>query len=343
MATTTRVLDANVNGTVYTSNVNGALEAIDTCHSGTTAPTDEVANGKFWLDTTTTPAILKMYNNATWEIVHSSASINVAASGDVGVGAGAVNGYKLAVNGNALFGGTGAEGGEITLRNPDGTTIGGALDLSSADNLRLFQTTNNSTMQIGQLSGTGGTIEFYTAGTANMTINAAGTVTATAFAGDGSGITGLPPVPTGAVFMFMANTAPTGYLKANGSTISRTTYADLFAVVGTTFGVGDGSTTFQIPDLRGEFLRSWDDGRGVDTARVFGSAQSDGIKTHYGTGSFTTSNSGSPSNPGGKLTGAHAVPTSSPGFTNMNGVTTEYAGETETRSRNVALLACIKY
>ena len=77
MATTTRVLDANVNGTVYTSNANAALEALDTCHSGATAPTDEVANGKLWLDTSTTPGILKIYNNATWEVVHSgTADIN---------------------------------------------------------------------------------------------------------------------------------------------------------------------------------------------------------------------------------------------------------------------------
>jgi hypothetical protein len=73
MATTTRVLTASVNGTVYTANANGALEAIDTCHSGATAPTNEVANGKLWLDTTTTPGILKMYNNATWEVVLTGA------------------------------------------------------------------------------------------------------------------------------------------------------------------------------------------------------------------------------------------------------------------------------
>jgi hypothetical protein len=71
MATNTRVLGANVNGTVYTSNLNNALEAIDTCHSGIVAPTNEVSNGKLWLDTSTTPAILKVYNNATWAVVHS--------------------------------------------------------------------------------------------------------------------------------------------------------------------------------------------------------------------------------------------------------------------------------
>ena len=74
MATTTRVLTASVNGTVYTTNANGALEAIDTCHSGASAPTNEVANGKLWLDTTTTPGILKMYNNAAWEEIGGSTS-----------------------------------------------------------------------------------------------------------------------------------------------------------------------------------------------------------------------------------------------------------------------------
>lgn len=74
MATTTRVLDANVNGTVYTANANSALEALDTCHSGATAPTDEVANGKLWLDTSTTPGVLKIYNNASWVSVSAGST-----------------------------------------------------------------------------------------------------------------------------------------------------------------------------------------------------------------------------------------------------------------------------
>lgn len=78
MSTTTRVLDANVNGTVYTANANAALEALDTCHSGATAPTDEVANGKLWLDTSTTPGILKIYNNAAWEVVVNTADVTAS-------------------------------------------------------------------------------------------------------------------------------------------------------------------------------------------------------------------------------------------------------------------------
>lgn len=64
--------------------------------------------------------------------------------------------------------------------------------------------------------------------------------------------TGPPAsLPSGMVTMTAANTAPSGWLLCNGSAISRTTYADLFTAIGTTYGVGDGSTTFNIPDLRG--------------------------------------------------------------------------------------------
>jgi len=56
--------------------------------------------------------------------------------------------------------------------------------------------------------------------------------------------------PTGAVLMWTTNSAPTGYLLCDGTAVSRTTYAGLFAVTGTTYGVGDGSTTFNLPNLK---------------------------------------------------------------------------------------------
>ena len=90
---------------------------------------------------------------------------------------------------------------------------------------------------------------------------------------DGSGnlsFTALPAaVPTGSVHMMAANTVPSGYLKCNGQAVSRTTFAALFLIIGTTYGAGDGSSTFNVPDLRGEFVRGWDDGRGVDAGRGF--------------------------------------------------------------------------
>jgi len=57
--------------------------------------------------------------------------------------------------------------------------------------------------------------------------------------------------PTGALHMYGGATAPTGWLLCDGSAVSRATYADLFGAVGTTFGAGDGSTTFNVPDMRG--------------------------------------------------------------------------------------------
>ena len=79
--------------------------------------------------------------------------------------------------------------------------------------------------------------------------------------------------PVGSVYTFAGTAVPVGWLKCNGALLSRTTYASLFAVIGTTYGAGDGSTTFALPDLRGEFVRGADDGRGVDAGRVLGSAQ----------------------------------------------------------------------
>ena len=84
----------------------------------------------------------------------------------------------------------------------------------------------------------------------------------------------------GAVQMFATTVAPIGWLKANGALISRASYATLFTAIGTTWGVGDGSTTFALPDLRGEFLRVWDDARGIDAGRTFGSAQIEALKSH---------------------------------------------------------------
>lgn len=86
--------------------------------------------------------------------------------------------------------------------------------------------------------------------------------------------------PAGLVSAFSRSTCPTGWLEANGSTISRTTYSALFAAIGTTFGAGDGSTTFRLPDLRGEFIRGFDNGRGIDNGRAFGSFQHSTIVAH---------------------------------------------------------------
>ena len=62
-------------------------------------------------------------------------------------------------------------------------------------------------------------------------------------------------LPAGLILPFGNTTAPSGYLACHGQAVSRTTYATLFAAIGTTWGTGDGSTTFNVPDFRGAFLR----------------------------------------------------------------------------------------
>lgn len=64
--------------------------------------------------------------------------------------------------------------------------------------------------------------------------------------------------PIGTIFAFAGNNIPSGYLPCNGSEISRTTYADLFNVIGTTYGSGDGSTTFNLPNLTDKFIQGSD-------------------------------------------------------------------------------------
>ncbi len=87
-------------------------------------------------------------------------------------------------------------------------------------------------------------------------------------------------VPAGAVMSFAMNDCPKGWLKADGQTVSRTTYPRLFSNIGTFYGSGDGSTTFGLPDLRGYFIRAYDDGANRDIGRVFASLQTDSFASH---------------------------------------------------------------
>ena len=93
--------------------------------------------------------------------------------------------------------------------------------------------------------------------------------------------------PVGAISIYGGAAAPAGWLLCNGAAVSRTvTYADLFAIIGTTYGVGDGSTTFNLPDLRGIFPRGagtsgkLTDANGAAFAGVLGTYQNDKLQGH---------------------------------------------------------------
>ena len=152
-------------------------------------------------------------------------------------------------------------------------------------------------------------------------------------------------VPAGAVMSFAMNTAPSGWLKANGSAVSRSTYSALFAAIGTTFGAGDGSTTFNLPDMRGEFARGWDDGRAVDSGRAFGSAQGQSTQDLYAQvtrGSAERFRLRQISTPSYTVNQFDDDVGFSGSATESTGTGIGALGTGETRPRNVALLYCIK-
>ncbi len=274
----------------------------------------------------------------------------VLSSGSVGIGTNTPS-SKLDVDGNVIAVGTKTAsaglGGNIRFRDDTGTTrwLNGILGGSGAVNYDIYDVANSAARLTIDPSGNVGIGK-----TPSTKLDVNGTVTATAFVGDGSGLTGVSAgVPAGTIIYHAANTAPTGFIKANGAAVSRTTYSALFSAIGTTFGAGDGSTTFNVPDLRGEFPRGWDDSRGVDSGRAFGSSQTDAMQGHrhnrntLGNPERVLDDAGTGwSDPGGGSLAELKIytVTGDPLTDGTNGTPRTAA---ETRPRNIALLACIKF
>lgn len=167
---------------------------------------------------------------------------------------------------------------------------------------------------------------------------------------------GLPgPNVAGMVAFFARATAPAGWLVCDGSLVLRAAYPALFAAVGVVFGAGDGVSTFALPDLRGEFVRGLDGGRGVDVGRVLGSSQLGGNAAHsHGAGTLTASSAGGhthsygagmelfPGGPGLARSSNFEQAVSSVGGDHTHSVTGSTGSHGgEARPRNVALLPCI--
>lgn len=155
-------------------------------------------------------------------------------------------------------------------------------------------------------------------------------------------------VPSGAIFPFAGSSAPAGYQIANGSEISRTTYSTLFAVIGTTYGAGDGSTTFNLPDLRGLFVRGVGTQTigGVSYTATLGTKQNDATKKNglylsdpSHSHGFTSPTGGTSGLYGGYVNGAQ---TAAQGTTYSTTGITLNSTDTETRPANMGLTYIIK-
>lgn len=148
---------------------------------------------------------------------------------------------------------------------------------------------------------------------------------------------------TGMIVYLPVATAPAGWLECAGNLVLRATYPALWDYAQASgniaaddgswqsgqFSPGDGATTFRLPQLQGEFIRGWDNGRGVDSGRAIGTAQDDDFESHsHGI------SAGNGVSAAGSAQFQPAV---------ANGIQSTLTGGTETRPRNVALMACIKY
>jgi microcystin-dependent protein len=151
-------------------------------------------------------------------------------------------------------------------------------------------------------------------------------------------------VPVSTIIAIANGVVPTGFLECNGATISRSTYSALFSKISTLYGAGDGNTNFAIPDLRGEFIRGFDNGRGIDSGRTLGTQQGYDWKGFYmmNTGQNTYNYSHSETYHGKSTTnyngntfvGYWAAPSAALG--------TKW-DTSEIRPRNIAMMYCIKY
>ena len=164
-------------------------------------------------------------------------------------------------------------------------------------------------------------------------------------------------LPAGAIMAFAMNGAPAGWLAADGSAVSRTTYAALFGAIGTTYGAGDNSTTFNLPDLRGYFVRGYGlNTDGTTSGSAFGEKITDAIQNITGrvatfangslggnwhvepqnaTGPFYNTSSGGSMTTGGGGAGA--------GYVNVDfDASRAVRTSTETRPVNISMLYCIK-
>ena len=274
----------NDNGSNVRADLNNNFDALFSNNSGSSEPS--VTTAFMWFADSANDA-LKIRNAA------NSAFITVGTLSETNLG--------LALKASPTFtGNVGVPAGTVSslpIRRSDDTSTGiffsaaGTLDIATGGTRRAHFDTNGITIRDRKA------LRFRDTSNSNFVAirapdNAAADITLTlpssdgnandVLQSDGSGnlsFTALPQaVPTGSVHLMAGNNVPSGYLKCNGQAVSQTTYAALYQVIGATYG--QTATTFNLPDLRGEFVRGWDDSRGVDSGRDFGSAQGHEFFSH---------------------------------------------------------------
>ena len=359
----------NDNGSNVRADLNNNFDALFSNNSGSSEPS--VTTAFMWFADSANDA-LKIRNAA------NSAFITVGTLSETNLG--------LALKASPTFtGNVGVPAGTVSslpIRRSDDTSTGiffsaaGTLDIATGGTRRAHFDTNGITIRDRKA------LRFRDTSNSNFVAlrapdNAAADITLTlpstdgnandVLQSDGSGnlsFAALPQaVPTGSVHLMAGNNVPSGYLKCNGQAVSQTTYAALYQVIGATYG--QTATTFNLPDLRGEFVRGWDDSRGVDSGRDFGSAQGHEFFSHNHV-ITDPGHSHSINDPGhfhnvaytNSDNGDGVIEESGTGFngfeptenattnisinSNQTGISVQGRGGNETRPRNIAMMYVIK-
>ena len=174
------------------------------------------------------------------------------------VSTGIITAVGLDINGNADISGNFSVGGVLTYE-----------DVTSIDSVGII------TARSGVITPYVDVDDFLDVGS-NIKLGNAGVITATSFVGNGAGLTGVVAVPTGAIMAWPVESAPTGFILCHGQAISRSTYSDLYGLIGVMYGAGDGSANFNLPDYRGQFLRGRANGSTNDPDRASRTDRGDG-------------------------------------------------------------------
>ena len=355
----------NASGSSVRADLNNNFDALFSNNSGSGAPSVTTAF-MWWADTSNDALKIRNAANSAFITVGTLSETNLGLAskasptftGNVGVPAGTVSSLSLRFSGDTdtgVFRNAANDFSIVTGGTRRAHFDSNGITIRDRKALRFRDTSNSNFVALRAPNNAASDITLTlpsSDGNANDVLQS-----------DGSGnlsFAALPQaVPTGSVHMMATTTVPSGYLKCNGAAVSRTTFADLFAIVGTAHGAGDGSSTFELPDLRGEFVRGWDDSRGVDSGRNFGSAQSDQNKQHNHSASATSSVSdpghfhnvpysnsdsgdGVIEESGTGFSGVEPTNSATTGISVSTSVSIGNSGGNEARPRNIAMMYVIK-
>ena len=273
----------NAAGNVVRADINSIFDAVRSSNSGSSDPSNPV---KFMLYGDSSDDILKVYDGSNFKNIGDVGEDNLGLllrSGGTMTGviladdASGASTPAIAFDGDPDTGlfrksantiGLSTAGTERAVIDSNGLTVQAQGDLRLADS----DSSNWVALQAASAIGSNVTFTLPSADGSDgqmLKTNGSGTLSFTTVQG----------VPSGAVFCLAVSSVPADYLECNGDAVSRTTYAALFAVIGTTYGSTSGSN-FRVPDLRGEFVRGWDHGRGVDSGRSIANSQGDQNESH---------------------------------------------------------------